>query len=305
MLKSYKSLVFNTFSFEPSKKEIFLVYQEAPEFSEITNRPSPSSLPCLLLCFARRPPYADGGPPPRRVRGQVDPGELSSATWPASWHLPMLTRVRGALPSRHARPAMQLATCSLRQLAVESPQTKSTFPRRRSPRPGLLSPINSPRTPAVAQFLLFLPSSTVRHGRRDLAHADRPPQPRIAPSNHPSSFATPQLSSTRVESNPIPLPTPFPFCAAAGELGLTADRPAQRESEHDSYPRRILKLTWCSCVPYSPTPSPPSPTTPADQTSPPPLAPASSIPTFLHPNGYKGRCSSISTLPRASPLQPR
>ena len=29
------------------------------------------------------------------------------------------------------------------------------------------------------------------------------------------------------------------------------------------------------------------------------------VPTFLHPNGYKGRCSSISSLPRASPLQPR
>jgi hypothetical protein len=28
-------------------------------------------------------------------------------------------------------------------------------------------------------------------------------------------------------------------------------------------------------------------------------------PTFLHPNGCKGRCSSISTLPRASPWQPR
>jgi len=43
-----------------------------------------------------------------------------------------------------------------------------------------------------------------------------------------------------VESNPNLLPTPFPFCAAAGELGLTADRLAQRESVPNSYPGRIL-----------------------------------------------------------------
>ena len=93
ILKSYAKLVFNTFSFEPSKKEIFLVYREVPELLEITGRPSSSSLPSLLLCFACRPPYAAGGPRPWRIRGQVDPRELSSATWPASWHLPTLTRV--------------------------------------------------------------------------------------------------------------------------------------------------------------------------------------------------------------------
>ena len=52
---------------------------------------------------------------------------------------------------------------------------------------------------------------------------------------------------------------------------------AQRETEHDSYPRRILKLSRCSCTPRSSTPSPPSPTTPATRTSSPPLAPASSF----------------------------
>ena len=101
VLKSYAKLVFNTFSFEPSKKEIFLVYREVPKLLEIIDRPSPP-LPSLLFCFARRPPYTAGGPCPRCVRGQVDPRELSSATWPASWHLPTLTRVLGALPSRHA-----------------------------------------------------------------------------------------------------------------------------------------------------------------------------------------------------------
>src|SRR6185437_10046329 len=94
-----------------------------------------------------------------------------------------------------------------------------------------------------------------RHGRRDLARADRPPHPCIAPSNHPSSFATPQLSSTRAESNPNPFPSPFPFCAAAGELGLTSDRPAQRECVHESYPRSILKLSRCSCAFLYPEPS--------------------------------------------------
>ena len=160
-----------------------------------------------------------------------------------------------------------------------------------------------PQSPAVA-WLPLLPPPAVRHGRRDLARADRPPQPCIAPSNHPRSFSTSQLCSTRAESNPNPSPSPFPFRAAAGELGLTADRPAQRETEHESYPRSILMLSRCSCAPRSSTPSPSSPTTPATRTSSPPLAPASSPPTF-HPNGYQGRCSSISTLPRASPLQPR
>ena len=45
-----------------------------------------------------------------------------------------------------------------------------------------------------------------------------------------------------MESNPNPFPTPFPFCAAADELRLTADRPAQRKAEHNSYPRSILTL---------------------------------------------------------------
>ena len=49
---------------------------------------------------------------------------------------------------------------------------------------------------------------------------------------------------------------PFLFCAAAGELKLTADRPAQKKSEHYSYPRRILQLTRRSCAPCSPTPEP-------------------------------------------------
>ena len=103
-MKSYASLVFNTFSFEPSKKEIFLVYREVPEFLEITNRPSSSSPLSVSLYLAAVRPYATGGPRPQRVRSQVDPRELSSATWPASWHLPTLTRVLGALPSRHTAP---------------------------------------------------------------------------------------------------------------------------------------------------------------------------------------------------------
>ena len=160
---------------------------------------------------------------------------------------------------------MQLAACSLRHLAAEPSQASSAFPRRRSPRPGLLSPINSPRTPTVARFPLFLPPATVRHGRRDLARADRPPQPRIAPSNHPSNFATLQLSSTHAESSPNPSPSPFPFLAAAGELGLAADRPTQREIMHESYPRSFLTLSRCPCTRCSSTPSPASPTPPATE----------------------------------------
>src|SRR6185503_18953290 len=124
-------------------------------------------------------------------------------------------------------------------------------------------------------------------------------------SDHPASFSTLQLSSTRAESNPFPFSMPFPFCAAAGDLELTADRPALRETEHDSYPRRILKLSRCSCAPCSPTPSSPSPTTLATRTSAPPLTPTSSIPCTEASNADQGGCSSIPTLPRASPSQPR
>ena len=140
ILKSYAKLVFNTFSFEPSKKEIFLVYREVPELLEITDRPSPPSLPSLLLCFARRPPYAAGGPRPRHVRGQVDPGERSSATWPAPWHISKRIRAPEALPSRHAAPP-----CS-------SPPARSA--RSPSSRPGPNRP--PPDTNSLAQVLFGL-----------------------------------------------------------------------------------------------------------------------------------------------------
>ena len=46
ILKSYTSLVFNTFSFEPRKIENIFVYREVPEILEIANRSlSPSPLP--------------------------------------------------------------------------------------------------------------------------------------------------------------------------------------------------------------------------------------------------------------------
>jgi hypothetical protein len=43
---------------------------------------------------------------------------------------------------------------------------------------------------------------------------------------------------------------------------------------------------------------------PATQTSAPPLTPTSSIPCTEPSNADQGRCSSISTFPRASPWQP-
>ena len=39
----------------------------------------------LPLCFAAARPYATGGPRPRRVRGQLDPGEPVRDTWMAPW----------------------------------------------------------------------------------------------------------------------------------------------------------------------------------------------------------------------------
>ena len=163
----------------------------------------------------------------------MDPGNPSSATWPAPWHLPTLTRVPGTLPSRHAAPPCAAplpappARCRVAQDQIDRPQTPLPSPR-------CSLAYKYPQSSTVARLPLLLPPPAVRHGRRDLARVDRPPQPRIAPSNHPSSFATPQLSSTRAESNPNPFQSPFPFCAAVGELGLTADRPAQRESVHES-----------------------------------------------------------------------
>ena len=173
----------------------------------------------------------------------MDPGKPLSATWPAPWHFPTRTRVPGTLRSRHATPRHAPRRCPLRPLAVMRPGPKSTASRRYSPHPGAPWPIKTPRAPPSRAFSSFFLLPPFRHGRRDLARADRLRQPYIVPSNHRSSFSTFQLSSTRAESNPIPLPTPFPFCAAVGELVLTADRPAQRESVHASYPRRILKLT--------------------------------------------------------------
>ena len=165
---------------------------------------------------------------------------------------------RAATPSRHAARRL-VAPPARRRVApdqIDLPQTPIASPR--------CSPAYKlPQSPAVARLPLLLPPSTVRHGRRDLARADWPPQPRTAASIHPSSFATPQSSSTCAESSPNPSPSPFPFRAAAGELGLTADRPTQRETVHENYPRSFLTLSWCSCARCSSTPNPPSPTTPA------------------------------------------
>ena len=98
---------------------------------------------------------------------------------------------------------------------------------------------------------------------------------------------------------------PFPFCAAAGELGLTADRLTQRENVHESYPWSFLTLSRCSCAPRSSTTSPPSPTTPATRTSSPPLTPTSLIPFTRTPTWVGVPRPSLSHAPpRCSPDKP-
>src|SRR6185312_2880140 len=92
-------LVFNTFSFEPSKKEIFLVYREVPEFSEITKRPSPPFLSSRLLCFARRTPPVD------LVHGAFA-AKWTQGSAPAPPGLPLGTSPRGHAPLRPSRAAM-------------------------------------------------------------------------------------------------------------------------------------------------------------------------------------------------------
>ena len=212
-----------------------------------------------MLCFARRPPYAAGGPRPQRVHGQVDQGSPPAPPGPPLGTSPRshasLAPSRAATPPRHAQRRL-LAPPARHRVAPD----QIDLPQMPLPSPRCSLAYKYPQSPAVARLPLLLPPPAVRHGRRDLARADRPPQPRIAPSNHPRSFATPQLSSTHAESNPNPSPSPFPFRAAAGELGLTADRPTQRETVHESYPRSFLTLSRCSCTRRSSTPSPASPT---------------------------------------------
>ena len=161
-MKSYAKLVFNTFSFEPSKYEIFLVYREVPGFSEIADIPSPPSLSSRFLCFARRPPYAAGGPHPRCVHGQMDPG---SPLAPPG--LPLGTSPRAHASQTHPRaatpPSTRSAACSLRLLAVVRPGPKSTATRCYSPHPGAPRPIRTPRAPPSRPFSSFflLPPSAM------------------------------------------------------------------------------------------------------------------------------------------------
>src|SRR6185369_12122258 len=123
------------------------------------------------------------------------------------------TRSRAATPPPPCAAPLPAPPARRRvaQGQIDCPQTLLT-----SPRSSLA--YKYPQNSSVARLLLLPPPPAVRHGRRDLARADQPPQPYIAPSNHPRSFSTFQLSSTRMESKPNPFPTPFPFCAAAGEL---------------------------------------------------------------------------------------
>ena len=97
-LKSYTSLVFNTFSFEPRKIEKILDYREVSGISEIANRCLPSS------------PYLF--PPPLVVRCRwtsstahlrpSGPTKASGDTRMSAWPLLAPTRVPDPLARRHA-----------------------------------------------------------------------------------------------------------------------------------------------------------------------------------------------------------
>ena len=145
----------------------------------------------------------------------------------------------------------------------------------------------------------------------------RPPWPARSSSRGPATTALhcpiqppQQLLHLPVELHacgiePNPPPDAVPLLRRRRRARAPRGPASPEESVHESYPRRILMLSQCLCAPRSSTPSPPSPTTPVTRTSSPPLAPASSSPTILHPNGYKGGCSSTFSLSRASSLQPR
>ena len=99
MLKSYKSLVFNTFSFEPSKTEIILIYREVPELLKFANEsmfPSPLSASPPL---ARTPPVdlVHGASVAKWTRGSP-PRPLGLPLGPSSRRRASPTPPRAALP---------------------------------------------------------------------------------------------------------------------------------------------------------------------------------------------------------------
>ena len=121
-LKSYTSLVFNTFSFEPRKIKIILVYKMVPKIHR-NHKLVPTS---ISLCLAAARSYAAGGPRPRRVRGQLDPGGPAEDTWMAPWSLLAPTRVPGHLGVCHA--------------AHHAPRRLLRPPPRHRARPGSVQP---------------------------------------------------------------------------------------------------------------------------------------------------------------------
>ena len=154
-MKSYTTLIFKSFSFEPLMIEKILDYREVPKLLEFTKQyllPFPSLL-------RRRRPYIAGGPRPWRVRGQVDPR-----------HPPMPpVLLLGSSSRAHAswRPG-DVATTSLRLPAP---------PPHRPPGSDLPRPRLPPRQSKLIPTFNLAPSTPEQAPARGLASSTAPPTP--------------------------------------------------------------------------------------------------------------------------------
>ena len=161
----------------PPSRRKFLFTERSLEFQKSQIGPHLHlSLSPGWLCFARRPPYTAGGLRPPRARGQMDPGKPSSATWPAPWHPPMLTRVPDALSSRHTTPAMRRAAAAP-PARRRAPLTQIERPLSLHPSPGSPLAYKNSQSSTVALLLPLLPSSAA------------PPWPPRSSSRGPASPA--------------------------------------------------------------------------------------------------------------------
>ena len=218
----------------------------------------------------------------------MDPRKPLRATWPAPWHILAPTRVPGRFPSRHDTPAMRRAAAAP-PARRRAPLTQIDRPQslHSSPRSSLA--YKDPQNPTDAPLLPLLPPS---------AAPPWPPRSRsrgpASPAPHCPLRAPQQLRHLLVTLHargiePKPPPDAVPLLrrrrraqAHRGPASSGEDRARQLPQKH---PRAHAVLVR-ALFPYPE----PSFTSSAGEPNNRPAIDAD-----------QGRCSSIPTLPRASP----